>query len=53
MEQIKRTTLTQRDIDEHWEFICREHCIDLMLPEDRRFDIADDMVERFIDTFID
>lgn len=53
MKQIKRTTLSQQDIDDHWEFISREHCIDLMLPPDRRQDIADDMVQRFIETFID
>ena len=47
------TILSEDDITEHHEMLEREHCIDLFLPADRRQEIADDMVERFCDTFID
>ena len=50
MEQIG---LTQQDIDEHYEFICREYCIDPKLPGNEWQNIADEMIERFIETFLE
>lgn len=53
MEQIKQTTLTIDDITEHHAMSESEHCIDLMLPADRRQEVADNMVLRFVVTFIE
>ena len=52
MKQIELTTLTINDITEHHTFLERNQCIDLFLPADRRQEVADDMVERFIGTFM-
>lgn len=53
MEQIKRTTLTEQDITEHHAMLEQQHCIDLFLPADRRQEVADEMVLRFVETFLE
>ena len=53
MNQIEQTTLTVQDITEHHTFLERNQCIDLFLPADHRQEVADDMVERFIGTFLE
>jgi len=53
MKQIKQTTLSINDIREHHRFLERNQCIDLFLPADDRQEVADDMVERFCETFLE
>jgi len=52
MKQIQHTTLTIDDITDHHKLLEQQHCIDLFLPADRRQEVADEMVMRFIGTFM-
>ena len=52
MKAIEQTTLSIQDITEHHRFLEQQHCIDLFLPADRKQEVADDMVMRFIGTFM-
>jgi len=52
MNQIQQTSLSIQDITEHHTMLEQQHCIDLFLPADRRQEVADEMLERFCDTFI-
>jgi hypothetical protein len=52
MNKIEQTTLTIQDITEHHHFLEQQHCIDLFLPADRRQEVADEMLEIFIETFL-
>ena len=37
----------------HHAMLEQEHCIDLFLPADRKQEVADDMLERFCNTFLE
>lgn len=52
MKAIEHTTLTIQDITDHHKLLEQQHCIDLFLPADRRREVADEMVERFCNTFL-
>uniref|UniRef100_A0A6M3LVW4 Uncharacterized protein n=1 Tax=viral metagenome TaxID=1070528 RepID=A0A6M3LVW4_9ZZZZ len=52
MNQIQQTTLTIKDITEHHDMLEQEHCVNLFLPADRRQEVMDEMLERFIETFL-
>jgi len=53
MKQIQQTTLSIEDITDHHKLLEQQHCIDLFLPADRRQEVADEMVMRFTETFIE
>ena len=55
MNRIEQTTLSIEDISEHHRFLEQQHCIAPVeiLPIDRRQEVADDMLERFIHTFLE
>lgn len=53
MKKIEQTTLSMQDIEEHNTVLKQQHCFGLFLSADRRQEIADKMIERFISTFLE
>lgn len=50
---VKQTIFSIQDITEHHNILEQEHCVDLFLPADRRQEVMDEMLERFIETFLE
>ena len=53
MEQIKQTTLSIDDITDHHKLLEQQHCFGLLLSIDHRQEVSNEMVERFVHTFIE